>query len=975
MKKLLVTIIAVGSVLIMQGQGQWAWLTGNPANNSPAVYGTQGVPSTANWPKAIYAGCEWNGANGDLWFYSGNNGMTDLWKYDPVALTWTWMKGPGTTGQPRVYGTMGVPAAANTPGSRVQEIPTWTDQNGDLWLFGGDMWRYSVATNMWTWMSGPQNTSAVNYGTQKVFSAAANPGTRTEASCAWVDNNGDFWMFGGNQGGRRNDLWKYDPTINQWAWWSGTTTANHAGSYGTKGVPAATNIPSGRYAYLNWYDSFNNRLYLYGGFGNGGNNPLSDMWMYDIGTDMWTWVSGSSGIMDPGQYGTQCVPDVNNYPCSRFENKQEWVDECGNFWLFGGFTYLTGTGQLNDLWRFNPNTLEWTWVKGSQLKNTNATFGTQGVPAPANEPPSSFGTAGWQDADGQFYMYGGPTTYNSIMWKYYPDPPTAQFNYTIGSLCGEVHFRDTSAITCNYIRQYRWDFGDGDTSWVQHPTHVYQSVGNYNVQLIVRSCTGQEDTATVLVNVTGNNVYDTTNVTICQGQSYFAGGANQTTTGQYNDTLLASTGCDSIITTNLTVTGVINHAVNPTICQGQTYFAQGANQTTSGIYTDTLTSVGGCDSVITTNLTVTPSSVSTANPVICQGQSYFAGGANQTATGTYYDTLTAASGCDSVVTTNLTVTPSVALTLNPNICQGQSYWAGGANQSTSGTYVDSLTTSAGCDSVVTTNLTVLPVSVSNTSVSVCQGQTAVIHGTAQSIAGIYVDTLQNAVGCDSVSNVTLVVNPIHSANIDFTLCEDDSVQINGTYYTSAQNFSINYSSSAGCDSTITYDIVQIARPIVDLGPNIEECDGNTVSLAIGPMPEGFESTWWNGSQEPVQVVTNSGNYWITVTHPLCYNIQDTVTVEFKDCNFYIYVPNAFTPNGDPFNPNFRAKAYGELEEFEMFIFDRWGELLFTAEDINTGWDGTYKGKPAKTDTYVWKINYKSKYEEKKSIIGKVTLLR
>lgn len=276
------------------------------------------------------------------------------------------------------------------------------------------------------------------------------------------------------------------------------------------------------------------------------------------------------------------------------------------------------------------------------------------------------------------------------------------------------------------------------------------------------------------------------------------------------------------------------------------------------------------------------------------------------------------------------------------------------------------------DTVVVTVVTGIPYA---STVSVCQGQAAIIHGQAQSTAGVYTDTLQGSNGCDSISNVTLVVNPIQNTAFSYTICENDSVQVNGTYYSSATHFSVTYASALGCDSIVTYTIEQIVKPVVNLGPDIEECDGNQVAIGLGPMPVGFTTMWWNGSNNPTQIVTESGEYWVTVTHPQCYVITDTVVVNFKDCNFYIYVPNAFTPNGDPNNAHFRAKYYGELEELEMLIFNRWGELLFTSENPTDAWDGTFNGQPVKEDVYVWKINYKSKYEERKSIIGKVTLLR
>ena len=92
--------------------------------------------------------------------------------------------------------------------------------------------------------------------------------------------------------------------------------------------------------------------------------------------------------------------------------------------------------------------------------------------------------------------------------------------------------------------------------------------------------------------------------------------------------------------------------------------------------------------------------------------------------------------------------------------------------------------------------------------------------------------------------------------------------------------------------------------------------------------------------------------------------RDTTTGKFVkiDGVYVLYVPNAFTPNGDGVNDMFRA--YGdaiELSNFTMQIFDRWGALLFESNNIEYGWDGTYKGKLVQTGSYVWKIIAKERY--------------
>ncbi len=201
--------------------------------------------------------------------------------------------------------------------------------------------------------------------------------------------------------------------------------------------------------------------------------------------------------------------------------------------------------------------------------------------------------------------------------------------------------------------------------------------------------------------------YDTLiNITICENDSIFLSNSWQKTSGSYLDTIQSSTGADSIINTILKVNTVISNTLSATICEGESYLAGGLNQTKTGIYYDTLQNTYGCDSIVVTNLTVNSTSASTMDITICEGETHLAGGFNQTEAGTYYDTLQNTNGCDSIVITNLTVNSASASTKDITLCEGESYLAGGANQTASGTYTDVLENATGCDSVITTNLIV-----------------------------------------------------------------------------------------------------------------------------------------------------------------------------------------------------------------------------------------------------------------------------
>src|SRR5579863_3795309 len=316
------------------------------------------------------------------------------------ANVWTWFSGSNLVSQTGVYGTQGVASASNVPGARGSSV-TWTDSAGNLWLFGGslggttrfnDLWKYNPNTGQWTWVGGSNltNQSGV-YGTQGTPSASNIPGAR-QLSSSWLDSSGNLWLFGGNgydsagSFGQLNDLWKYNPTTNQWTWVGilGSNIAGQSGVYGTQGMASASNTPGGRRGGVSWIDSSGN-MWLFGGQGfdsTGFSGFLNDLWKYNPTTNQWTWVGilGSNNASQNGVYGTQGMASASNTPGGRWQ-AVSWIDSSGNFWLFGGFGLDSGGSgsSLNDLWKYNPTTNQWTWVGGSNIVNQLGVYGTQGV--------------------------------------------------------------------------------------------------------------------------------------------------------------------------------------------------------------------------------------------------------------------------------------------------------------------------------------------------------------------------------------------------------------------------------------------------------------------------------------------------------------------------------------------------------------------------------------------------------------------
>ncbi|MBI3854392.1 MAG: hypothetical protein HY293_01740, partial [Planctomycetes bacterium] len=329
------------------------------------------------------------------------------------AGQWTWQAGSKFGNQPGLYGTRGVPDAANAPGARMQPAYS-TDAFGGFWLFGGrsydesgafgesnDLWRWNGSA--WAWVKGSKLKDSLGvYGTQGTAADTNLPGSRDTMAFA-TDASGRLWIYGGigfgeTSLGELSDLWRFDGT--NWVWLSGTKDPGPLPVHGTQGVPAAANTPGGREQSLAWFDAAGN-FWLFGGVGadsTGFVGHLNDLWKFD-GTN-WTWMKGSKLAEQNGVYGVQGVAAAGNSPGGRSISRG-FTDLSGNLWLFGGYG-CAGSGAgfmtLNDLWKFDG--ANWTWVKGSNLGLQPGTYGTQGVAAAANTPGARFIHASARDAAG-----------------------------------------------------------------------------------------------------------------------------------------------------------------------------------------------------------------------------------------------------------------------------------------------------------------------------------------------------------------------------------------------------------------------------------------------------------------------------------------------------------------------------------------------------------------------------------------------
>jgi len=413
----------------------------------------------------------WTDASGNLWLFSGQTNQgpdytdNEMWKFNPVSAEWTQVNSASGC-SPANYGTIGVADGANLPGCLANAM-TWTDKNGNFWMFGGDdlvnvnpnngsvgllndLWMFNPSApnsvtgfnGVWTWMGGSvkDNQPGV-YGTMGVANGSSIPGAR-DSSTTWTDASGNLWLFGGTAENPDftnyeylNDLWEFLPGASnsvtgvngEWVWMGGNSFFSWAaGIYNTQGVANGSSYPGGRNDGLGWTDSAGN-LWLFGGNAIDSNGytttyygELNDLWKFDPNAPnsttgingVWTWIGG-----DDVYYGGGTVsgPALNDY----FEQAPK--DLTGNFWVVDLAQYSGAA-----IWSYNPATN--TWVEARIWNDFLTQVGAPpaGLPSPGAGPNYPFSNSNWIDANGYLWFSerpGDPNLNYNEMWLFDPYAP------------------------------------------------------------------------------------------------------------------------------------------------------------------------------------------------------------------------------------------------------------------------------------------------------------------------------------------------------------------------------------------------------------------------------------------------------------------------------------------------------------------------------------------------------------------------
>ena len=464
------------------------------------------------------------------------------------------------------------------------------------------------------------------------------------------------------------------------------------------------------------------------------------------------------------------------------------------------------------------------------------------------------------------------------------------------------------------------------------------------------------------------------------------------------------------------------------IDNGATFQATGTfTGLAAGPYVVVVTDANGCSA--TQNITLTQptalSVTSSPNVNICMGSNTTISATGAGGTGPYnyqWD--------DPTNATTAAVNVSPAATTTYNVVVTDANGCGPVNESVT------VTVGAPLNVIALTNQTICPGASVNISANASGGggvynyswsnniNASVLSGQNQtvtpSVTTIYTVTLTDNCGTPSVTdNITITVLALPAVNIaanvtqgcspvvvNFTnstagvsSCSWDfgdgttSVNCNETHvFTSPGCYNITFNASTtvgGCpvDTTINNMICVYAIPVADFVASPQPTNIYNTIINFTNTSVGANSYNWNfaglgtgNSMNPTfEFPSDSGG-----TYPICLNVVSAQGCIDSVCHdvvingeFLIYVPNAFTPDGDGINDVFLPIVRGEdPTSYELMIFDRWGELIFQSNNKVIGWDGTHNNTKSKEDVYVWKVKVKKKEnEDKLQYIGHVTLLR
>lgn len=245
---------------------------------------------------------------------------------------------------------------------------------------------------------------------------------------------------------------------------------------------------------------------------------------------------------------------------------------------------------------------------------------------------------------------------------------------------------------------------------------------------------------------------------------------------------------------------------------------------------------------------------------ICSSQSYFYNGKNRDTAGSYKDTFVNAKGCDSIESLTLIVYPQKTTNLNQSICQGDSFLFNNVYLKSSGTYRDTMLSSQGCDSMLILNLIINPASNISLNHVICQGDSFYFNNIYLKSVGVYINKLTDTKGCDSIITLYLTINSFNTSSITKSICTGDSILFGSKYYKQPGAYQAKYKAKNGCDSTVNLNLILSPLPVI----NIVQSSNLLIATPGFPKYQWFLNSVKIDSSRSNILVNKTGTYSVEV---------------------------------------------------------------------------------------------------------------
>jgi hypothetical protein len=479
---------------------RWSWISGAMYDNSPLgvypnmknTYADTYLPPSREQHAAdyidslgiyfVFGGLCYD-TDGTIYY------LNDLWTYNTSLGQWAWIAGgkldSNNNGN---YGTLGSSSSVTQPGGRTAQAISTPD---GIVIFGGltqhdnngakaelnDVWKFTWATNQWTWIAGSSvytakvsTGGAYYYGVWPSYNASASLWPSSRNGYCWISSgDGDYAYLSAGYGlydknqtntyGRLNDLWKFDLSTATWTWLSGSSQYRNIsirvdGNYTIKGSEDANTMPRRRKDHACSLDATNQYIYIFGGTSFGNPDVLSDTLRFNLITKNWAYLSGSYlPTWSPGMLDSEGSFNSTNFPSGRYAMGNDF-DSAGNLYIYGGLNAQTqsstppptpsGGGGMGpgmgppggngspppttatnnapfsanpaDLWIFNASLLSWARVKSTRPGMIAQYFTYNSSCDNATAGERAYGDLSVNDDGSLVYVYGGFDS--RVIWDY-----------------------------------------------------------------------------------------------------------------------------------------------------------------------------------------------------------------------------------------------------------------------------------------------------------------------------------------------------------------------------------------------------------------------------------------------------------------------------------------------------------------------------------------------------------------------------